>query len=48
MQIKWGIFWENGVLQFNFFEGVSCYEVYGEVWSMEVAHDTIMNMGVML
>ena len=47
MEIRWGIFWSSDCLTSDFYEGVSCYRIPGEVWSMGIAYDTLDKIGEM-
>lgn len=47
MNVRWGIFWRGDCLTTGFFEGISCYKLHGEVWSMGIVYDTIDSLGEM-
>ena len=49
-EIRWRIGWvaSERCLYTEFYESVPFVEPYGTVWSMEVAHDTIAHLGVLL
>ena len=49
-QVRWGLFWDWQAyeLESYFYEEVHGYEAVQEVWSMEVAGDNIMHMGVLI
>jgi len=48
-QIRWGIYWSfpDWCLHERFYEVMPFDEPEGILWSTEVAHDTIMNLGVL-